>query len=83
MFGAVDLETTGLDPAKNEIIHICVKYFDPDDFDVKYTFDSLIKPEYPDRFSEDSKKLNKKIIPFLDNAMSSTEVRSLFISWWI
>lgn len=43
-----DVETTGLDPLKHEIISIGCVVFDSDTFEILETFDRKIKPEHPE-----------------------------------
>lgn len=45
MYIAIDLETTGFDPALNEIIEIAAVRFDPFGSDIGETFDTLVKPK--------------------------------------
>lgn len=44
----IDLETTGLDPAKHEIIEIACIILDSGDFSVKKTLEIKVKPENPE-----------------------------------
>lgn len=47
-YAIVDLETTGLDPFKHEIIEIGARLFDSDDLDIFTDINVRVKPEHPE-----------------------------------
>lgn len=48
-YAIIDLETTGLNPYKHEIIEIGARLFDSDNIDVVIDINIRVKPEHPER----------------------------------
>lgn len=53
-----DVETSGMDPVKNEIVEIGLVVFDDQTFEILDTMDVKVKPEHPENFDAIAKQIN-------------------------
>ncbi|MEN6367679.1 MAG: 3'-5' exonuclease [Thermoguttaceae bacterium] len=85
VLAAVDLETTGVQPGYHEIIQIAVVVLDSDfkpHAGVR-PFYTLIKPEHPERESEQARQKHK--IPMEElmlHAPTQDRVKDWLVEWW-
>lgn len=79
---AVDIETTGLDARKHDIVELAVVQFDDNFNEVDgLKFISKIKPNNIHTVSDKAMSVNKLSLSELDKAPTTQQVRSMFLEW--
>lgn len=85
LYAAVDVETTGLDSSKHDIIEICILPLMGDYTPCKeiLPFDVLIKPRRPENVDPDAMAVNKiELAQLMINGLDSDRVADLLIEWF-
>ncbi len=84
---AVDVETTGLNPEKHDIIEIAVLPLDNDFKPQKQSlvpwFHMTMKPRRPENIDLDALEVNRsKLVEICNNALDADRVADLFMEWF-
>ncbi len=74
-----DVETSGLDATKNEIVEIGLVVFDDQTFEILDTLDIKVKPEHPENFDEIAKKVNGYNEADWKDAVSLEEAMKIYL----
>jgi DNA polymerase III epsilon subunit-like protein len=81
IIAAIDVETTGTDPRRHEIVQIAIVPLGPDLKPLKEAFYTLIKPEYPERADPTSLAVHGITLEELEEANSQAKTADLLTEW--